>query len=156
MFLGALTLPSELPLWELEFRWTLEYLESDCRGKIPLDWDIPYIIRKILKLICLKWARITHLNTSNTSYGQKKGWESSWQFDSQPLKVKNHPDFITYKWRATYHWKAPGKAYNFFLNLISIESLHTKLWGPQSCKSPSCGNFEIPIWESRNKMTFGC
>jgi hypothetical protein len=28
--------------------------------------------------------------------------------------------------------------------------------GPQSCESPSCGNSEIPTWESRDKMPFGC
>jgi hypothetical protein len=28
--------------------------------------------------------------------------------------------------------------------------------GPQSCGSPSCGNFEIPIWDSRDKKPFGC
>jgi len=32
-----------------------------------------YIIGKLLKHKCLKWACIAHLNISNTSYGQKKG-----------------------------------------------------------------------------------
>jgi hypothetical protein len=36
---------------------------------------------------------MTHLDTSNISYGQKKGRESNWQFDSQPLKVRNRLDF---------------------------------------------------------------
>jgi hypothetical protein len=27
-----------------------------------------------------------------------------------------------------------------------------KVMGPQSCKSPSCGNFETPTWESQDKM----
>jgi len=31
-----LTLPSELPLWELEFRWTLEPSKNDCKGQNPL------------------------------------------------------------------------------------------------------------------------
>ncbi len=35
-----------------------------------------------------------HLDTSNTSQGQKKGRESNWQFDSRPLKVENRPDFL--------------------------------------------------------------
>jgi hypothetical protein len=51
---------------------------------------------------CLKWAHVTHLDTSNTTYGQKKGRESNWQFDSQPLKVVNHLNFLACKWRATY------------------------------------------------------
>ncbi len=67
------TLPSELPLWELEFRWTLESSKSDCKSQNPLDWDVLYIIENLLELRCLKWACMTYLNTYNTSYGQKKG-----------------------------------------------------------------------------------
>jgi len=49
------TPPSELPFWELESRWTLKFLESNCRGQNPLDWGGPYIIRKLLEHRCLKW-----------------------------------------------------------------------------------------------------
>jgi hypothetical protein len=31
-----------------------------------------------------------------------------------------------------------------------------KIMAPQNCKSHNFGNFEIPIWESRDKMPFGC
>jgi hypothetical protein len=51
-----------------------------------------------------------------------------WQFDSQPPKVKNCPNFLAFKWRATYCWKALNKVYNFALDLILIEGLHVKLW----------------------------
>jgi hypothetical protein len=64
-------------------------LESDSEGQNPLDSSVPYIIGNLLEHRSLKWVRMTHLDTSNTSYGQKKGWESIWQFDSRPLKVKN-------------------------------------------------------------------
>jgi hypothetical protein len=30
----------------------------------------------------------------NTSYDQKKGRESNWQFDSREVKVKNRPDLV--------------------------------------------------------------
>jgi hypothetical protein len=40
---------------------------------------------------CLKWACMSHLDTSNISYGQKKGQDSNCQFDSRPLKVGNRP-----------------------------------------------------------------
>jgi hypothetical protein len=55
------TLASELPLWELESQWTSKFLESDWRGQNTLDWSVPYIIGKILKRRCLKWACMTHL-----------------------------------------------------------------------------------------------
>jgi hypothetical protein len=117
--------------WELESWWTPEPLERNFRGQNPLDWEVIYIIKKILELRCLKWARMTHLNTSNTSYGQKKSWESNCQFDSQPLKVRNRLDFLACRWRATYRWKALDKGYNFALDLISIKGLHVKLWAPK-------------------------
>jgi hypothetical protein len=101
----ALTLPSEFPFEELESWWTLGSSRSDYRGQNTLDWRLLWIIRKILKRRCLKWARTTHFDIWNTSYGQKKGRESNWQFDSRPLKVKNRPDFIMCRWRATYRWK---------------------------------------------------
>jgi hypothetical protein len=47
------------------------------------------------------------------SYGQKKGQDLNYQFDSQPLKVKNHPDFLMCRWHATYRWKVLDEAYNF-------------------------------------------
>jgi hypothetical protein len=65
----------------------------------------------------------SHDSFGYTSYGQKKGRESNWQFDFQPLKVWNRPDF--------YLWKAFNKGYNFASDLISIGGLHTKLWGPK-------------------------
>jgi hypothetical protein len=80
-----------------------------------------------LKFKCLKWARIAHLDISNTSYGQKNGRESNWQFNSRPLKVGNRPDFRACRQHATYHWKTLNKGYNFALNLIVVGGLHKKL-----------------------------
>ncbi len=97
------TLPSELPLWESDSRWILESSKNDCKGQNPFDWRVPYSIGKLLELKCLKWARMTHLDIWNTSYGQKKSQESNWQFDSRPLKVRNLLDFLACRWRATYH-----------------------------------------------------
>jgi hypothetical protein len=105
----TLTLSSEFPFWELDSRWTPKSSESDCKGQNPSLGKVLYIIGKLLKLRCLKWARMTHLNIWNTSYGQKKGWESNWQFDSWPQKVENRPNFLACKWRATHCWKAFNK-----------------------------------------------
>ncbi len=123
----TLTLPSEPSFWELESRWIPKFSKGDFKGQNPLDGKVLYIIENLLKLICLKWACMTHLDIWNTSYGQKKGRESNWQFDFQPLKVKNRLDFLMCKWHATYCWKALDKGYNCFLDLISIRGLHTKL-----------------------------
>jgi hypothetical protein len=92
-----------------------------------LPWRFLYIIGKILKRRCQKWAFIFHLNIYSTSYGQKKGRESNCQFDSRPLKVKNRPDFLAFRRRATYRWKALDEGYNFDLKLITIGGLHRKI-----------------------------
>jgi hypothetical protein len=70
---------------------------------------------------------MTHLDICNTSYGQKKGRESGWQFDSLPRKVGNRPDSFACKWRATHCWKALDEGYNFDLDFIPIGGPHKKL-----------------------------
>jgi hypothetical protein len=90
----TLTLPSELSFWELKSQWIPKFLEGNFRGQNSLDWRFLYIIEKLLECKCLKWAHMTHLDTWNISYGQKKGQESNWQFDSRPLKVGNRPNFL--------------------------------------------------------------
>ncbi len=89
-----------------------------------MDWDVLYIMRKLLKRKCLKWARIAHSDICNTSYGQKKGRESNSQesasFDSRPLKVENRPEILGCRERATYRWKGLDETYNFSLNCIAI------------------------------------
>jgi len=87
---------------------------------------------------------MTHLDIWNTSYGQKKGWESNCQFDSWPLKVKNRPNFHAFRWRVTYCWKALKKGYHFASNLISIGGLHVKLWA-QSRGNPNWGISKFPL-----------
>jgi hypothetical protein len=122
----------------------------------PLDWRILYIIENLLDCRCLKWAYMTHLDTYNTSYDQKKGRESNCQFDSRPLKVKNRPNFLACRWRATYCWKAFNEGYNFSWDLISIEGLHIKLWPPKVAGVPTLGISGLPLGNPRTKMTFGC
>jgi hypothetical protein len=48
------------------------------------------------------------------------------------------------RWRKTHHWKAFDEAYNFSLDLISIEGLHTKLWGPKVTRVPTLGILGLP------------
>jgi hypothetical protein len=68
--------------------------ELDLKGQKTLYWGVFYIIRKISKCRCQKWAYMSHLDIYSTSYDKKKGRESNWQFDSRPLKVRNWPDFL--------------------------------------------------------------
>jgi hypothetical protein len=149
------TLPSELPLWELESQWILEFSKGDYRGQKSLDWKVSYIIEKLLELRCLKWVCMTHLGTLNTSYGQKKGRESICQFDSRPLKVRNRPDFLAYRWRAIKCWKALDEDYNFASELISIKGLDTKLWVSKVARVLILGILGLQLETPKTKWHLG-
>jgi hypothetical protein len=76
---------------DLESSGTPECLEFDSRRQNTLHWGVLGVIGKLLKCRCPKWPRIGHLDICSPSYGQRKGQESNWQFDSRPLKVGNRP-----------------------------------------------------------------
>jgi hypothetical protein len=111
---------------------------------------------KFLERGCLKWARMTHLDIWNISYGQKKSQESNWQFDSRPLKVKNRPDFLAWRWYVAYRWKALDKGYNFALDLISIGGLQRKLCAPKVVRVLSLRISGLPLGSPGTKKPFGC
>jgi len=81
------------------------------------------VIGKVLKRRYRKWPCIRHLDICNPSYGQKKGRESNWQFDSRPLKVENRPLPDLRMESATWRWKDLDEGYNFGLDFIAI-----RLW----------------------------
>ncbi len=83
--------------------------------------------------------------THNTSYSQKKGRESNWQFDSRPFKIGNRPNFLAFRWRATYRKKDLDEGYNFASKFILIEDLHTKLWAPKVIGVPTMGISGLPL-----------
>jgi len=115
----------------LESCGTPENLELDRRGQNNLHWSVLYTVGKFLKCRCPKWPCMNHLNICSPSYGQKKGRDSNWQFDSRPLKVGNRPDSNVSRRSATWRWKALKEKYKIALNLIPIGGLSRKLWMPK-------------------------
>jgi hypothetical protein len=105
---------------------TSENSELDYMCQNTLPWNV-FFSRKVLKRRCRKWPCMSHSDFCNTSYVQKKGWESNWQFDSRPLKIGIRPNSLSCRRRATYRWKSLDNGYNFALDLIVIGSLHKKL-----------------------------
>jgi hypothetical protein len=105
--------------------------ELNRRGQNTSPWGVLYTVGKALKCRCRKWPRMSHLDTCNTSYGQKKGRESNWQFDSRPQKVGNRPDPSVCRWSATNRWKALEESYKFASDLIPIRGLSRELWVPK-------------------------
>jgi hypothetical protein len=60
------------------------------------------------------------LDICRPSYGQKKGRESNWQFDSRPLKVGNRPLPNLRIESAIRRWKDDDEEYKFGLDLVAI------------------------------------
>jgi hypothetical protein len=105
---------------KLESSGTPGNSELEFRGQNTLYWGVLYTIGKLLKRRCPKWPRMSHLNIFSPSYGQKKGRESNWQFDSRPLKVGNRPLPDVCSRSTIWRWKALDESYNFGLNLVPI------------------------------------
>jgi hypothetical protein len=144
------TLPSELSFWELESQWIPELLESNDRGQNTSHWEVIYIIGKLLKFRCLKWARMTCLDICNTSYGKKKSRESNWQFDSRPQRVGNRPDFHACRWSAIYRGKLSMRA-TTLLQTSSQSEVWVRGYGPTNLQESNLGSFGTPLWESWDK-----
>jgi hypothetical protein len=127
--------------------------ESVLRSQNSMAGCVLYINEKVLKCRCPKWARISHLDIWNTSYGQKKARESnSWEsasFDSRPLKVENRPEILGSRKRATYRWKGLDETYNFASDGESIGGLLPKLWSFKVAGVPKMRDFGTLTWESR-------
>ncbi len=98
-----------------------------------------------MKRRCRKWPRMSHSDICSTSYVQKKGQESKWQFDSRPLKVGNRPDSLACRRRARYRWKVLDEGYNFASDLIAIGTLHKKLCALKVAEVPVVTISGLPL-----------
>jgi hypothetical protein len=112
----------------LESSGTLAILELNSRGQNTSVWGFLYTVEKVLKCRCPNWPRMSHLDIYSPSYGQKKGRESNWQFDSRPLKVRNQPLPNVWRRSAMKHWKALEESYNFGLDFTPIGGQSQEMW----------------------------
>jgi hypothetical protein len=120
--------PNTWKSWELESSGTPECLELDKKGKNTSNWGVLGVIGKVLKRRYRKCPRIDNSNICSPSYGQKKGRESNWQFDSRPLKVRNRPLPNVLFECATWRWKDLDEGYNFGSDLVAIGIWSWELW----------------------------
>jgi hypothetical protein len=116
---------------KLESCGTPENSELDCRGQISSHLNVPGVIGKVLECRCPKWPRIGHLDICSPSYGQKKGRESNWQFDSRPLKVGNRHVPDVRSGSPTWCWKALFEGYKFGSDLVPIGGRGEELRSPK-------------------------
>ncbi len=123
--------PNTSKVGDLESSGTLECFEFDSKAQNTSHWGVLGVIGKFLKRRYRKWPRIGHLNICSPSYGQKKGRESNWQFDSRPLKVGNRPLSNLRIESAISRWKDFDKGYKFGSDLITIRLCSRELWAPK-------------------------
>jgi hypothetical protein len=126
---------------DLESSGTPECLGFNIKAQNTLHWGDLGVIGKVLKRRYRKWPRIDHLDICNPSYGQKKGRDSNWQFDSQPLKVRIDL-FSTSELRVQY---VVGK--------ISTRATSLVLTSSQS--NFAIGSYELPKSRDSNRDSFG-
>jgi hypothetical protein len=120
--------PNTWKSWELESTGTPECSELSSKGKNTSHWGVLGVIGKVLKRRYRKCPRIGNLDIFSSSYGQKKGRESNWQFDSRPLKVGNRPLADVRFGSATWRWKDLDEGYNFGWHLVAIQLWSQELW----------------------------
>jgi len=103
--------PNTPKVGDLKSSGTPECSEFDSKAQNISPWGVLGVIGKVLKCRCPKWPRIGHLDICSPSYGQKKGRESNWQFDSRALKVRNRPVPKVRSGSAMRRWKALFEGY---------------------------------------------
>jgi hypothetical protein len=131
---------------DLESSGTPECSEVDSKAQNTLHWGVLGVIGKVLKRRYRKWPRIGHLDICRPSYGQTKGRESNWQFDSRPLKVGNLPlPDIRFEC-ATWRWKDLDKG-TLVQTLLRSDSV-VGSYGCPKFREPSRDNFGTSFRES--------
>jgi hypothetical protein len=77
-----------------------------------LHWGVLGVIGKVLKRRYRKWLHIGHSDIYSPSYGQKKGRELNWQFDSH---IKSRES--TSSWRPNWECNTALERYRRGLQL---------------------------------------
>jgi hypothetical protein len=150
--------PNTSKVGDLESSGTPECLEFDSKAQNTSHWGVLGVIEKVLKRRYRKWPRIGHLDICSPSYGQKKGRESNWQFDSRPLKVGNRPLPDLRIESAIRRWKDLDEGYKFGSDLVAIKLRSREVWAPKVLglhPGQFRDNFGTPTWESREKVIIG-
>jgi hypothetical protein len=85
--------PKWAPILEVGVPMEFWIFKNQLQGSKPSGFKHSLYHWKYLELRCLKWPCMTHLDTSNISYGQKKGRESNYQIWLPTTKSQESPQF---------------------------------------------------------------
>ncbi len=154
----TLTLPSELHVGSWSPERTPEFSECNFRGQNSSPRGVLYIIGKLLKCRCLKWACIVHLDIWNTSYEQKKSRESRVKLAIRLPTTKSREStwFPCVQATCDIPLESSRRGLQLCFRPRCDQSSAQEVMRPQSRGSPNWCNSGTPAWESRDKKPFGC
>jgi hypothetical protein len=107
-------IPKCTPALGVAFVWELQMFKALVEKEKNTKLGPPDTIRKFLKRKCLKCPRIVHLDLICMSYGQKKGRELNWEFDSRLQIPWKHGLNEVWLKCVIHHWKDIFKGYKIF------------------------------------------
>ncbi len=143
------------PLWEMEFRWTPKFSESNCKGQNSIAQRVLYIIANILEHRCLRWL-ILPVWTSETQVWPKEGLGMKLTIWLMIIKSWEPTLFRCMQVACDMSSKSSRQGLQLFFKPHLNLRFARKVMGLKNCRSPNFSNFETLIWEAWDKKTFGC
>jgi hypothetical protein len=135
----------------LESSGTPANSELDCSSQNTLHWGVLYTIGNVLKCRCLKWPCMSHLDICSPSYAQKKLpiWLST-------TKSRESTRIWRQQVKCNTSLESSQRELQDCFKLDPSRRSEQEVMDAQSLGSPNRDSFGTPLWESREKVTFGC
>jgi hypothetical protein len=151
----------------MESEWTPETSKINFRGQNSMAYGVFYIIGKLLERRCLKWLSLL-IHTSETQVmAKRRAGSQIGSLTPDQKKVRNRPDLLICRTRATYRWKPLDKSYNFSLERISIRDnfasdhisirgMFAKLWDSKVARVFTGAISGLPLGSLGKEKPFRC
>jgi hypothetical protein len=147
--------PNTWKSWDLESFGTPECSKLHNKWQNTSHWGVLGVFRKVLKRKYRKCPRIGNSDICSPSYGQKKGRESNWQFDSRSLKVENRPLLMSDSKVRHGVEKIWTRAITLVETLLR-SNFAVESYGSSKFQESRWDKFGTPIRESWKFVPFGC
>jgi hypothetical protein len=144
--------PNTWKSWELESSGTPECSELDSKGQNTSHWSVIGVIGKVLKRRYRKCPRIGNSDICSPRYGQKKGRESNWQFDSRPIIDA----FPTSDLGVQYGVEKISTRATTLVQTSSRSNSAVGSYGGSKFRESRQDKIGTPFRESREFVPFGC
>jgi hypothetical protein len=140
---------------DLESSGTPECSELDSKGQNTSHWGVLGVVGKFLKRRYRKCPRIGNSDICSSSYEQKKGRESNWQFDSRPLK-SGIDAFPTSDLSVRHGVEKISTRATTSVQTSSRSKSAVDSYGGSKFRESRLDNFGTPFRESREFVPLGC